>query len=241
MRWGCGSVALPSWRLLAGEQEGKDSVLFKELATESLTAFQWIYRQIGCFFILFLIHILILPLWGGSQGWQGHGRIGKSVWLGCMMWNFQGLRINKNVMLRKKKGKKKTSNSFGIQSQLDLEENEEPQDKINYIQGCNCSTLLDDKGRERTLEHGEKPGYVQNIHLCVWYVPMCLCMCMCACLSVCEPACTERPEVNCRCFSLPLPPYFTSQSLCLNLEFTHWGPGTHPSQTPQPPPPELGL
>lgn len=139
----------------------------------------------------------------------------------------------KMLCWEKKKGKKKTSNSFGIQSQLDLEENEEPQDKINYIQGCNCSTLLDDKGWERTLEHREKPGYVQNIHLCVWYVPMCLCMCMCACLSVCEPACTERSEVNCRCFSLPLPPYFTSQSLCLNLESTHWGPGTHPSQTPQ--------
>ena len=54
-------------------------------------------------------------------------------------------------MLKKKERKKeKKRSSFSIQSQLDLEGKEEPQDKINCIQGCNCSTLLDDKGWEST-------------------------------------------------------------------------------------------
>lgn len=123
------------------------------------------------------------------------------------------------MLEKKKRGRKKNSSSFGIQSQLDLEEKEEPQDKINCIQGCNCSTLLDNKGWESTLEHREKPGYVQNIYLCVCGLWPCVCVCACVHACLCVSLCSQRGQSSTLgVFLYHSPPYFTNQSLYLYLE-----------------------
>lgn len=76
--------------------DGKDSIIYKELATGSLAMLWSIWEKqivLGIFFLIFLF-------WGGVQEWKGEPRRrGRECVWGALCLKFS---INKNIMLEKK-------------------------------------------------------------------------------------------------------------------------------------------